>query len=80
MAQRHVPGLVVMSYREIDPSVPFVTRGVVAPPRHAERNTRGVLYNAQMVQGGRMKIRKDSSPADMREALAKVKEELGPER
>ena len=29
VAQRHVPGLSVLSYREIDPSVPFVTRSVV---------------------------------------------------
>ncbi len=30
VAQRYAPGLRVMSYREIDPSVPFVTLGVVA--------------------------------------------------
>ncbi|HEY6039185.1 MAG TPA: flagellar biosynthesis protein FlhA [Kofleriaceae bacterium] len=30
IAARHVPGLAVMSFREIDPSVPFVTRGVVS--------------------------------------------------
>ena len=30
IAQRHVPGLVVMSYREVDPTVPFVTRGVIS--------------------------------------------------
>ncbi len=30
VAGRHVPGLAVLSYREVDPSVPFVTRGVVA--------------------------------------------------
>ncbi|MBK8014087.1 MAG: flagellar biosynthesis protein FlhA [Deltaproteobacteria bacterium] len=30
IALRHVPGLSVMSYREIDPSVPFVSRGIVA--------------------------------------------------
>ena len=30
IAQRHVPGLAVMSYREVDPTVPFVTRGVVS--------------------------------------------------
>jgi flagellar biosynthesis protein FlhA len=30
IASRHVPGLVVMSYREVDPTVPFVTRGVVS--------------------------------------------------
>ncbi|MSP16546.1 MAG: flagellar biosynthesis protein FlhA [Myxococcales bacterium] len=30
VAQRHVPGLSVLSYREIDPAVPLVTRGVVA--------------------------------------------------
>jgi flagellar biosynthesis protein FlhA len=29
---RHVPGLSVMSYREIDAAVPFVTRGVVSVP------------------------------------------------
>ena len=31
VAERHVPGLTVMSYREVDPSIPFVTRGVVSP-------------------------------------------------
>jgi len=30
IAARHVPGLAVMSFREIDPSVPFVTRGVIS--------------------------------------------------
>ncbi len=35
IAARHVPGLVVMSYREVDPSVPFVTRSVVAPKEAA---------------------------------------------
>ncbi|HLL20903.1 MAG TPA: flagellar biosynthesis protein FlhA, partial [Kofleriaceae bacterium] len=30
IAARHVPGLVVMSYREVDPSVPFITRGVIS--------------------------------------------------
>ena len=30
VAARHVPGLMVMSYREVDPSVPFVTRAVVS--------------------------------------------------
>jgi len=30
IASRHVPGLAVMSYREVDPSVPFVTRGVIS--------------------------------------------------
>jgi len=30
IAARHVPGLAVMSYREVDPSVPFVTRGVIS--------------------------------------------------
>ncbi|MCW5804097.1 MAG: FHIPEP family type III secretion protein [Deltaproteobacteria bacterium] len=30
IAARHVPGLAVMSYREVDPTVPFVTRGVVS--------------------------------------------------
>ncbi len=32
IAQRHVPGLAVLSYRELDASVPMVTRGVVAAP------------------------------------------------
>jgi flagellar biosynthesis protein FlhA len=35
IAQRHVPGLVVMSYREVDPTVPFVTRGVVSASQEA---------------------------------------------
>jgi len=30
VAGRHIPGLAVMSYREVDPSVPFVTRAVVS--------------------------------------------------
>ena len=30
IASRHVPGLAVLSYREVDPSVPFVTRGVIS--------------------------------------------------
>ncbi len=30
IAARHVPGLAVMSYREVDPGVPFVTRGVIS--------------------------------------------------
>ncbi|MGN6109516.1 MAG: flagellar biosynthesis protein FlhA [Kofleriaceae bacterium] len=30
IASRHVPGLAVLSYREVDPAVPFVTRGVVS--------------------------------------------------
>ncbi|HVV87733.1 MAG TPA: flagellar biosynthesis protein FlhA, partial [Kofleriaceae bacterium] len=30
VAARHVPGLTVISYREVDPTVPFVTRGVIA--------------------------------------------------
>ncbi len=30
IAMRHVPGLTVLSYREVDPSVPFVTRGVIS--------------------------------------------------
>jgi flagellar biosynthesis protein FlhA len=30
IAARHIPGLTVMSYREVDPSVPFVTRGVIS--------------------------------------------------
>ncbi len=29
VALRHAPGLAVLSYREVDPSVPFVTRGIV---------------------------------------------------
>jgi flagellar biosynthesis protein FlhA len=29
VAGRHVPGLAVLSYREVDPAVPFVTRGVI---------------------------------------------------
>lgn len=29
VALRHAPGVAVLSYREVDPSVPFVTRGVV---------------------------------------------------
>ena len=30
IAARHVPGLAVMSFREVDPGVPFVTRGVIS--------------------------------------------------
>ncbi len=30
VALRHVPGLTILSYREVDPAVPLVTRGVVA--------------------------------------------------
>ncbi len=30
IASRHAPGLTVLSYREVDPSVPFVTRGVIS--------------------------------------------------
>jgi hypothetical protein len=30
IAARHSPGLAVLSFREIDPTVPFITRGVVA--------------------------------------------------
>ena len=30
VAVRYAPGLTVMSYRELDPAVPFVTRGVVS--------------------------------------------------
>src|SRR5262249_56909572 len=30
IAARHVPGLAVLSFREVDPSVPFVTRGVIS--------------------------------------------------
>ncbi|MFO0729314.1 MAG: flagellar biosynthesis protein FlhA [Myxococcota bacterium] len=30
VALRHAPGVSVLSYREVDPSVPFVTRGIVA--------------------------------------------------
>jgi flagellar biosynthesis protein FlhA len=29
VAQRHIPGLAVLSYREVDPSVPFVTHNVI---------------------------------------------------
>ena len=32
IALRHVPGLAVLSHREVDPSVPLVTRGIVAAP------------------------------------------------
>jgi flagellar biosynthesis protein FlhA len=32
IARRHVPGLTVLSYREVDPTVQLVTRGVVAAP------------------------------------------------
>ena len=35
VAARHVPGLAVISYREVDPSVPFVTRGVIATQQEA---------------------------------------------
>jgi flagellar biosynthesis protein FlhA len=35
IAARHVPGLAVMSYREVDPSVPFVTRGVISAQESA---------------------------------------------
>jgi flagellar biosynthesis protein FlhA len=35
IASRHVPGLAVMSYREVDPSVPFVTRGVISAQESA---------------------------------------------
>ena len=35
VAGRHVPGLIVMSYREVDPSVPFVTRGVISAQENA---------------------------------------------
>jgi flagellar biosynthesis protein FlhA len=30
IASRHVPGLAVMSYREVDPSIPFITRAVIS--------------------------------------------------
>ncbi|MEZ4365279.1 MAG: FHIPEP family type III secretion protein [Kofleriaceae bacterium] len=30
IAARHAPGLAVMSFREVDPTVPFITRGVIA--------------------------------------------------
>jgi flagellar biosynthesis protein FlhA len=36
VAQRHVPGLSVMSYREVDPTLPFVTRGVVGNTNNRE--------------------------------------------
>ena len=29
VAQHHIPGLAVLSYREVDPAVPFVTRSIV---------------------------------------------------
>ena len=35
IASRHVPGLAVMSYREVDPTVPFVTRGVISAQESA---------------------------------------------
>ena len=35
IAARHVPGLAVMSYREVDPTVPFVTRGVISTQESA---------------------------------------------
>jgi flagellar biosynthesis protein FlhA len=35
IASRHVPGLAVLSYREVDPTVPFVTRGVVSAQESA---------------------------------------------
>jgi flagellar biosynthesis protein FlhA len=35
IAARHVPGLSVMSYREVDPTVPFVTRGVISAQESA---------------------------------------------
>jgi flagellar biosynthesis protein FlhA len=40
IAQRHVPGLTVLSYREIDPSVRLVTSAVVAAPTTALREAR----------------------------------------
>ncbi|MCK6547722.1 flagellar biosynthesis protein FlhA [Myxococcota bacterium] len=30
VALRHAPGLSVLSYRELDPSIPFITRGIVS--------------------------------------------------
>ncbi len=30
LAARHAPGLAVLSFREVDPAVPFVTRGVIS--------------------------------------------------
>ena len=35
VAQRHVPGLTVLSYREVDPSVPFVTHSVIGGQENA---------------------------------------------
>jgi flagellar biosynthesis protein FlhA len=35
IAARHIPGLAVMSYREVDASVPFVTRGVISAQESA---------------------------------------------
>jgi len=37
VARRHVPGLTVMSYREIDPAIPFVTRAVVGLSNESAR-------------------------------------------
>jgi flagellar biosynthesis component FlhA len=36
VAKRHVPGLTVMSYREVDQSVPFVARSVIAAQEVAQ--------------------------------------------
>jgi flagellar biosynthesis protein FlhA len=35
VAQRHIPGLTVLSYREVDPSVPFVTHNVIGGQENA---------------------------------------------
>lgn len=35
VAQRHIPGLTVMSYREVDPSVPFITHNVIGGQENA---------------------------------------------
>jgi flagellar biosynthesis protein FlhA len=43
IAQRHVPGLVVLSYREVDPSVPVITRAVVSLPAAEGPGARAAL-------------------------------------
>jgi flagellar biosynthesis protein FlhA len=35
VAQRHVPGLTVLSYREVDPTIPFVTHCVIGGQENA---------------------------------------------
>jgi flagellar biosynthesis protein FlhA len=41
IAQRYAPGLTVLSYRELDPAVPFITRGVVSTTPAAPQVPRG---------------------------------------